>query len=111
MNKYRSRLEIIRDILTIAVEEGGTKKTRIMYGANLSYRLVTQYLDIVIKAGLLKYDGKSTYTITCRGKEFLELYEIYEKKNEKLRSHLNELKNGRETLNKMLTSGENNSYK
>jgi len=102
MNKYRGRLEIIRDILTIAVEENGTKKTRIMYGANLSYKLVTQYLDVVIKAGLLNYDGKSTYKITQKGKEFLDLYEIYEEKNEKLRSHLNELKNGRETLNKML---------
>jgi len=102
MNKYRSRLEIIRDILLIAFEEDGTKKTRIMYGANLSYKLVTQYLEIIIKAGLLKYDGKSIYKITRKGMEFLDLYRVYEEKNERLIHHKKELEDGKETLNKML---------
>jgi len=104
LNKYRGRLQIIRDILLVLVSEDGSKKTRIMYGANLSYRLVTQYLDDALKAGLLKFDGKSIYTITSRGEDFLKFYETYENNRKELESYLEDLENGRETLAKMLSS-------
>ena len=35
-NKNRGRLEIVRDMLSVSTER--TKKTRIMYQANLSYQ-------------------------------------------------------------------------
>jgi len=99
---YRSRLEILRDILLVTGDKG-TKKTHIMYGANLSYRLLTQYLDDASNAGLIACDGESCYMITKKGKMFLELYEDYEKKSKEVEKRLNHLKNGKETLEKMLT--------
>jgi len=104
LNRYRGRLQIIRDVLLVLVSEDGSKKTHIMYGANLSYRLVTQYLDDALKAGLLKFDGKSIYTITSRGEDFLKFYETYENNRKELESYLEDLENGRETLAKMLSS-------
>jgi len=91
-------------MLLVVSSENGSKKTHILYGANLSYKLVTQYLDEVVKAGLLEFDSKSLYTITSRGKEFLRLYEVYEKNHKQLEMHLNQLKNGREILREMLGS-------
>ena len=51
MGQYRKRLEIIADILSVV--RGGAKKTRIMYQANLSYRLLALYLEFVKEAGLV----------------------------------------------------------
>lgn len=102
-NKYRSRLQIIRDILLVAASaEDGSKKTRIMYGANLSYKLVTQYLEQIVKANLLEFDGGSLYTITPKGKEFLSLYEAYEKNRNDLSKYLDQLRDGRDILRRIV---------
>jgi len=101
-NRYRGRLEIIRDILLVVKNRKKTKKTRVMYGANLSYKLLTEYLGVILSAGLLEYDGESYYTITDRGKKFLELCQDYEEKRLDLERRSNSLKNGRENLKKML---------
>jgi len=100
---YRSRLEIVRDILLVADDAGdsGSKKTHIMYGANLSYKLLTRYLDDVLDAGLVCEKG-SCYLITGKGKEFLKVYEDYEKENVAVREHSERLNNGREELQRML---------
>jgi len=98
----RTRLEIIRDILLITGDKGA-KKTHIMYGANLSYRLLTQYLDDASNAGLIACKEESCYIITEKGEMFLQLYEKYEKKSKDVEKRLNYLKNGRETLEKMVT--------
>lgn len=74
-NKNRGRLEIVRDMLSVSTER--TKKTRIMYQANLSYRLMEKYLRELLESGLLECDDESCYVITWRGKEFLQLYEEY----------------------------------
>jgi len=55
MAKYRSRLEIVADVL--GVVSGGARKTQIMYQANLSYKLLVHYLKDVIKMGLVKMKG------------------------------------------------------
>ena len=65
----RKRLEIVRDVLLAA--EGSSKKTHIMYGANLSYKLVTRYLAAMTKAGLLRTSNNSSYLVTDEGKIFL----------------------------------------
>jgi len=100
---YRSRLEIIRDILLVT-RDTGSKKTRIMYGANLSYKLVTRYLDELMKAGFLMFDGESLYTLTSRAQEFLKTYEAYEKNNRELERHLKYSKSGRDIMEKMLSA-------
>ena len=99
---YRSKLEIIRDILVV-VEEEGSKKTHIMYGANLSYKLLLRYLEHILDAGLVEYDGNSYYTITEKGKRFLKLYQDYEKECVELEKRITCLNCERDTLEKMLT--------
>ena len=71
--KYRSRTDIVEDILQIA--QDGVLKTRIMYGAFLSFPQMKEYLELLIDSGLLKYskEEKKYYT-TQRGEYFLKMY-------------------------------------
>ena len=71
--EYRSRLEIIRDVLAVADGAGddGSKKTHIMYGANLSYKLLTKYLGEVLDARLVCAQG-ACYLLTEKGRNFLQ---------------------------------------
>jgi len=73
--KYRYSLEIVKDMLLTATVK--VKKTRIMYQANLSYRLMEKYLNSLIDSGLLNYDEGSFYLITGKGKDFLQMYDDY----------------------------------
>ena len=52
--RRRSRVEIIAEILRIA--KRGAKKTRIVYGANLNFKMLDNYLQRLEKAGLLVSD-------------------------------------------------------
>lgn len=69
---YRNRMEISAGILDIA--RNGTRKTRIMYRANLSFDLLQKYLDMLVNAGLLELRGNDdrTYVATEKGRKFLE---------------------------------------
>ncbi len=69
---YRSRMDITADILKIAAP--GAKKTRIMYGANLSYKLLNTYITRLTKEGLLALRDDSYHTIT-KGEMFLKNYQ------------------------------------
>ncbi len=73
--KHRRSLEIVREMLAIASVK--VKKTRIMYQANLSYRLLERYLNRLLESGMVECDGDSFYSITRKGKEFVQLYENY----------------------------------
>jgi len=102
---YRTRLEIIKDILAVAYDAGhsGSKKTRIMYGANLSFKLLTKYLEVVVDAGLMCCEDNTHYVITNKGRKFLELYSEYEKEAKEIEKHNNKRNTGRIELEKMLT--------
>lgn len=73
--KYRHGLEITRDMLSVASVK--VRKTRIMYQANLSYRLMEKYLTNLLENGLVECVDDSFYVITRKGKEFLQMYEDY----------------------------------
>ena len=73
VNKNRGRLDIVRDVLSIASIK--VCKTRIMYGANLSFVQLERYLTLLQGNGLLERDGDSGYLVTERGIKFLQLYE------------------------------------
>ena len=75
MGKYRSRLQIIADVLSVVRE--GAKKTRIMYQANLSYKLLTRYLEDVLDAGLVRGGNDDCYELTPKGREFLARFDDY----------------------------------
>ena len=72
-NKYRSRTEIMCDILQSVRSDGnGVGKTKIMYNAFLSYHQFTEYRTILIDNDLLQYDiGNQRFRITEKGLSFL----------------------------------------
>lgn len=96
MGQYRKRLEIIADILSVV--KGGAKKTRIMYQANLSYKLLTVYLRFVREAGLVFTQGKGNYSLTQKGHEFLEKYKQYSQRFEQLEMELKDVRRERGIL-------------
>ena len=72
--KYRSRTDIVSQILEAA--NGGTTKTKIMYGAYLSYTQLKEYLSVLIENGLMEYqEGEQKYKTTQKGIEFLRTYD------------------------------------
>ena len=73
--KNRDSLEIVRDVLSVASEK--TRNTRIMYQANLSYRIMEKYLNSLLEGDLLERVDDSFYVVTWRGKEFLQMYNDY----------------------------------
>ena len=73
MSKYRSRLEIVRDVL-LAVQNGVDKPTGIMYAANLSHRLGKDVLNYLVQHGLLRMrdtpgnkKSRKSYHLTEKG--------------------------------------------
>lgn len=78
MGIYRSRLDIMADILQVASQNA--KKTQIMYQANLSYKVLKKYLRDMTAASLISFETKEQlYIITQKGQEFLEAYTDYSK--------------------------------
>ncbi|MCQ4450314.1 MAG: winged helix-turn-helix domain-containing protein [Sulfolobales archaeon] len=79
--KKRSKYEIIQDVLDQC--QTGSKKTWVMYRANLSYDLTTEYLDELAKLGLVEPKDGLYYT-TDKGKQLLELLKTYRQKKSEL---------------------------
>lgn len=71
-HKNRSRLEIVRDILSFALVKA--RKTKIMYRASLNYVQLEKYLNNLLENGLLEHDGDSHYLTTENGRKFLKIY-------------------------------------
>ena len=99
MGSYRDRLQIVADILYVV--NGRAKKTRIMYQANLSYRLLCRYLDEVVGAGLVKPEDDDCYVLTAKGKEFLSKHEEYSERCRSLEEHLNHVSSEKTILEEM----------
>ena len=54
----------------------GATKTRIMYGAYLSYAQVKEYLSFLIEKDLIRYEeGSAIYKLTQKGVQLLHVYE------------------------------------
>ena len=69
--KYRSEIEITRQILEIANGRGVTKTT-IMYRGLLSYAQMKEYLILLTDKGLLHYDEDArTLKTTEKGLRYL----------------------------------------
>jgi len=73
----RSPMEMVCDILGV-VSEGPTKPTHILYRANMSWRVLSSYLDFLLKRGLIEREDqggkRSLYTLTIKGRSILQLY-------------------------------------
>ncbi len=76
-NKHRGSLDIIADILEAS--KGKTRKTYLMYRCNLSFRQLENYLNLLLRRGLLKAaednnNNTGLFRITEKGERFLEVY-------------------------------------
>lgn len=69
-NVRRSSIEVLRDVL-ISCNQDGSGKTRIMYGARLSYQQLMQYISSLIANGLIDKSGRHYY-LTEKGKQTLK---------------------------------------
>jgi len=78
--KKRERLEIIHDILeVIQNSKGKVKPTHIIYKANLSHQMLTEYLNELISKEFIEekeVKGKKTYSLTEKGYNYLKDYSI-----------------------------------
>jgi predicted transcriptional regulator len=76
--RNRSKMSLIANILRIA--EKGIPRTHLMYKANLSHRMLRNYVPFLIQQGLLEEvtnepSCRSTvYRTSRRGNEYLETY-------------------------------------
>jgi predicted transcriptional regulator len=77
-NKHRGSLDIIADILEAS--KGRTRKTYLMYRCNLSFKQLENYLNLLLKRGLLRTieddddNNSNRFRITEKGERFLETY-------------------------------------
>jgi predicted transcriptional regulator len=96
--KHRNRVDIIADVLDVAAH--GAKKTRIMYIANLSYRLLEKYLNETISIGFMQFN-ENGYEVTEKGRSFLEHYVQFSRKYSDLEGKLEDMRFEREVLDRM----------
>ncbi len=78
----RSRLEIIRDILTVIRDSNSSiSPTKLLRLSNLSYQMFEEYLGELEGKGLVElkpYKGKrKVYSLTEKGRMFIEKYEDF----------------------------------
>ncbi|MEE8636771.1 MAG: winged helix-turn-helix domain-containing protein [Dehalococcoidia bacterium] len=87
MNRRRSNIEIIADMLKVG--ENGAGKTEIMYSANMSYAQIQKYLGFLLSHGFIHKvqvgNPVVTYQVTEKGGELLRnidgIMEILEFRN------------------------------
>ena len=70
----RNNMEIVAEILRIARK--GARKTRIVYGANLNFKMLCEYLERLEKAGLIAQtmDNSGLVKTTEKGNHYLEQF-------------------------------------
>ena len=79
MTNYRNSMQIVSDLLTVTKDSGeeGIKTTRLLSKANLSHSRLSKFIENLTGSGLInriEYDGKNTFVITPKGKQYLESY-------------------------------------
>ncbi len=73
MNRHRCERDIVADMLSVVRQE--PKKTHIMFGANLSYSLLSKYLEKLVVARLIRYrKSEMVYELTEKGLAYLNMY-------------------------------------
>lgn len=75
--KNRGKWEIVLDILLFIKQKGKTKKTPIIYGANLSFTQLNRYLKHLLKLEFIRkvtMDQHIYYELTEKGEKALKLF-------------------------------------
>lgn len=111
MGKHRSRYKILANILEVINDNKGAKKTQIMYQAFLSYKLLVQYLNDVMEAGLVVCEENNCYSLTPKGKSFLVKFNEYYESHESINEKMNQVEDLKLMLEEMCpNSGVTNGY-
>ena len=84
MNSKRDKVAIIHDILLLVrSKDGAAGPTYIMYKANLSHQMLTEYISEMQTKGFISEKvskkGKKSYSITDKGHEFIKGYQTIRK--------------------------------
>jgi len=80
IGKRRDRIEVLRDILTVANTPNGANKTRLVYMSNLNFNRLTEFLRFLMDKELVVKNGdENTYKITEKGRIFLKQLDQMEK--------------------------------
>lgn len=79
MVTYRTSMQIIADLLTATQDSGmeGIRTTSLLTKANLSHSRLGKFLENLTGAELvnrIEFDGKHTFVITPKGRQYLESY-------------------------------------
>jgi len=79
MTGYRTSMQIVGDLLSAAEQSGqeGIKTTSLIAKANLPHSRLSKFLTNLTGSGLInkiEFDGKNTYVITPKGRQYLESY-------------------------------------
>jgi len=75
-------MQIVSDLLTATDQCGqqGIKTTSLLTKANLSHSRLAKFVDNLTGAGLInkiEYDGKNTFVLTPKGRQYLESYQKF----------------------------------
>lgn len=76
-------MQIVADLLKVTEDSGsaGIKTTSLLTRANLSHSRLNKFVENLTGAGLInkiEYDGKNTFIITPKGKQYLESYQKFQ---------------------------------
>ena len=79
MASYRTSMQIVADLLTVTEQSGqqGIKTTSLLTKANLSHSRLSKFLENLTGADLInkiEFDGKNTFVITPKGRQYLDSY-------------------------------------
>ncbi len=82
MAGYRTSMQIVADLLIATDQSGheGIKTTSLLMKANLSHSRLSKFLENLTGAELINkidYDGKHTFVITPKGRQYLESYKTF----------------------------------
>jgi len=79
MVSYRTTTKIVADLLVATEKSGqqGIRTTNLLSKANLSHSRLSGFIENLTGSGLInkiEFDGRNTFVITQRGREYLESY-------------------------------------
>ena len=82
MIPYRTHMQILADLLAATEQSGreGIKTTHLISKANVSHSRLTKFVKNLTGAGLInkiEYDGKNTFVLTPKGRQYLESYQRF----------------------------------
>ena len=83
MSERRTRIHALVDVLrVIEAENGRAKPTHILYKANLSYKILKDYLNSLLQKGFIEVvldKNRTYYRLTEKGQQYLNEYRKLEK--------------------------------